>query len=303
MKELWFEKYRPKKLKEIIGQEKVIREIEGCLKNNNLPHLLFYGQAGVGKTTTALVIARELFGEGYKSNWMELNASDERGIQTIRDKVKGFAKLQPLNADFKIIFLDEADALTTEAQQSLRRIMEVYSGKTRFILSCNYLHKIIIPIQSRCKVMKFNNLEKEDVKLIIYNILKKENKELEENIINKIIEEGSGDLRRMLNELQAVVTIENATLEKVRGSEKYFIPQIVKNLYEGNKLEARGLITEMLREGFDSRRLLVEVRGYIINNIEKYQAMEGYLLKLLEADIQLINGCEEILVWDGVCFR
>ena len=156
----WFEKYRPRTFDEIVDQEEVKSAVQALLKSGDLPHLLFYGPPGTGKTTLALVIARELYGEKWRENTLELNASDERGISTIRERVKEFARTAPMGgkAPFKLIILDEADNMTTDAQQALRRIMEQYAGTARFILLANYVSRIIEPIQSRCAVFRFNPL-------------------------------------------------------------------------------------------------------------------------------------------------
>ena len=149
--EIWTEKYRPSTFADLVGQEDVIKRVASLTDSLNIPHLLFAGPAGTGKSTLALIVVRELFKENWKENYLELNASDERGINVVREKVKNFARTKSIgNVPFKIIFLDEADALTPEAQQALRRTMENYSATCRFILSCNYSSKIIDPIQSRC---------------------------------------------------------------------------------------------------------------------------------------------------------
>ncbi|HDD05185.1 MAG TPA: replication factor C small subunit, partial [Candidatus Aenigmarchaeota archaeon] len=166
--EIWTEKYRPKTLDEVVGQEKVVEKLKAFVRAKNLPHLLFAGPAGTGKTTCALAIARELYGEEWRDNLLELNASDERGIDTIRTKVKEFARTKPIgDFPFKIILLDEADALTRDAQQALRRTMENFSSTCRFILDCNFSSKIIEPIQSRCAIFRFKPLEKEAIQKYI----------------------------------------------------------------------------------------------------------------------------------------
>ena len=162
--EIWIEKYRPERLDDIVGQDEIIRRLKSYVKTRNLPHLLFSGPPGVGKTAASISIVKEIFGDSWRNNFIELNASDERGIDIIRHKVKDFARMAPLGeADFKVIFLDEADALTNDAQSALRRTMERYSATTRFILSCNYSSKIIEPIQSRCAVYRFKPLSAQAV--------------------------------------------------------------------------------------------------------------------------------------------
>ena len=152
---IWIEKYRPQKLADIVGQDEIVERLSSYVKNGNLPHLLFTGSAGVGKTTAAVTLAREFFRDSWQMNFRELNASDERGIDVVRNQIKQFARTTPLGeATFKILFLDEADALTTDAQAALRRTMESYAQTCRFILSCNYSSKIIDPIQSRCAIYR-----------------------------------------------------------------------------------------------------------------------------------------------------
>ncbi|HDJ96743.1 MAG TPA: AAA family ATPase, partial [Candidatus Aenigmarchaeota archaeon] len=149
--EVWAEKYRPKTFDDIINQEHVVKRLKAFVKEKNIPHMLFAGPAGTGKTTSALVLARELYGNAWRQNVYELNASDARGIDVIRSQVKEFARMKAIGeVPFKIIILDEADNMTPDAQQALRRIMEDYTNVTRFILLCNYSSKIIDPIQSRC---------------------------------------------------------------------------------------------------------------------------------------------------------
>ena len=174
---IWTEKYRPKKFEGVVGQEDIIKKVQSLTKSLNIPHLMFAGPAGTGKSTLALIVVKELFGLRWKENYLELNASDERGIDVVRQKVKDFARTKALgNVPFKVIFLDEADALTKEAQQALRRTMENYTATCRFILSCNYSSKIIDPIQSRCVIFRFKLLEKKDIEKRVKIITEKEPK-------------------------------------------------------------------------------------------------------------------------------
>ena len=164
MDEIWIEKYRPSNLSEVVGQTTITTRLKNYVKERSMPHLLFAGPAGIGKTTSAIALSKELFGDLWKHNLHELNASDERGIDIVRGKIKEFARTAPLGEDgFKIIFLDEADALTSAAQAALRRTMEKYSRTCRFIMSCNFSSKIIDPIQSRCAVFRFKPINPSDL--------------------------------------------------------------------------------------------------------------------------------------------
>src|SRR3990167_8569744 len=206
--EIWTEKYRPSTFDEIVGQDDFIKRVKSLTNAMNIPHLLFAGPAGVGKSTLALVVVKELFGAGWKDNYLELNASDERGIDVIRQKVKDFARTKAISKiPFKVIFLDEADALTNEAQNALRRTMENYTSNCRFILSCNYSSKIIDPIQSRCAVFRFRLLEKKDIDKIMRRITSTEKLSIDADAIDALFEACEGDCRRAINLLQTTASI------------------------------------------------------------------------------------------------
>src|SRR6187200_724330 len=224
---MWVEKYRPVKLEQVINQKQIINGLSNLIRNPyEIPHLLFAGPAGVGKTTAALCIARELLGEYWQRDTLELNASDERGIKMVRERVKEFAavmKLSTSNNDdddkpYRIIILDEADEMTSEAQTALRRIIEDSSKTTRFIIICNYLSQIIEPIQSRCVVFRFMRLAKEDVIGYLKMICEKEGVKYEEKALSQIYGATSGDLRHSINILQASAGMGSVSIANVVAS-------------------------------------------------------------------------------------
>jgi replication factor C small subunit len=212
---IWIEKYRPQKLDDIVGQDEIVERLSSYVKSGNLPHLLFTGSAGVGKTTAAVTLAREFFKDSWQMNFRELNASDERGIDVVRNQIKQFARTTPLgDATFKILFLDEADALTTDAQAALRRTMESYAQTCRFILSCNYSSKIIDPIQSRCAIYRFKPLAEAAVKEEVHRIAKKEGLTITKEAMDAIVYIAQGDMRKAINALQGAAIISNKIDDK-----------------------------------------------------------------------------------------
>jgi replication factor C small subunit len=205
---IWIEKYRPVTLAEIVGQDEIVERLQSYVRAGSLPHLLFTGSAGVGKTTAAVALAREFFGEAWNLNFREMNASDERGIDVVRNQIKQFARTSPLGgAEFKILFLDEADALTPDAQAALRRTMESYAQTCRFILSCNYSSKIIDPIQSRCAIYRFRPLDANAIAEGINRIAREENLSVRDDAIDAISYIAQGDMRKAINALQGAAIL------------------------------------------------------------------------------------------------
>ncbi len=254
MKELWVEKYRPKSLDEVVGQEEIVERLKAYAKTGNLPHLLFAGPAGTGKTTSAIALARDMFGENWRQNYFELNSSDERGIDTVRTKVKEIARLAPFGGtNFKIIFLDEADNLTADAQAALRRTMETYSKTSRFILSANYSSRLIEPIQSRTAVFRFRPLKPEAIAEYVGRIAKAEKLKITDDGMEALVYVAEGDMRRAVNALQVAAslgsTVDAEVLYKVSSTVR---PEEVKALIEkalqGEFLRAREALDKLLIE-------------------------------------------------------
>ncbi len=300
--EIWTEKYRPKEFEDVVGQEEIVKRIKAMVESRNLPHLLFAGPAGVGKTTLSLIIAKKLYGDKWKENFLELNASDERGIDVIRNKVKDFARTKPLgNVDFKLIFLDEADALTKEAQQALRRTMESFSNICRFILSCNYSSKIISPIQSRCAVFRFKPLSDEDILKLISKIAKEEKVKISKEALKKIAEISDGDARRAINILQAVAILNKEVTIKdiyeIAGiAREEEIEKMLDKVFTGKiKESSEELIKLMFRYGLSSVDMLKVLNRYIIKSKFPDLMKIELIDKLAEYEFRIVEGSDEYL--------
>ncbi len=262
----WTEKYRPKNLDEVKGQKEVVASLKAFVKAKNMPNLLFAGPPGVGKTTCALALAHELFGEELEGRFLELNASDERGIDVVRGRIKDFARSAVIGeAPFKLIFLDEGDALTADAQQALRRTMESYASATRFIISANYASRIIEPIQSRCAVFKFLPLKEEEVAALLKEIAEKEDLEVDEEALKAIFYVSEGDMRRAINLLQGCAFHgKRITKEIVYKISSTATPKEVREMLEkalaGNFKEARKFLDElMVKYGMSGEDVVFQV--------------------------------------------
>lgn len=251
---MWAEKYRPQNLDEMVNQTEIVSRLKRFVEERNLPHLLFVGPAGVGKTTSILALARDLYGPGYRNFIMELNASDERGINVIRDKVKFFARTAAIASvvPFKILIMDEADHLTSAAQHALRRTMERYTRTCRFCLIGNYSENIIEPIQSRCSIFRFSPLSEADIKAWISTIAEKENVNLIEEGLDALYEVSGGDMRKAINLLQTAAAtqggeVDDIVIYSVLGKVS---PQRIRDMINmGLKrefLEAREILRELL---------------------------------------------------------
>lgn len=299
---IWTEKYRPRTFSEVRGQRDIVEKVKAFVKQKNMPHLMFSGPAGIGKTTLSLVIAHELFGDNWRDNFLELNASDERGIDIIRNKVKDFARTRAIgDVPFKIIYLDECDALTSEAQQALRRTMENYTQTCRFILSCNYSSKIIDPIQSRCAIFRFKPLEKDDLLHILKKIEAEEKITITEGAKQALIDICQGDVRRIENILQSCAAISQTIDEELAYSlASVAKPKELKRVLElalQNKfIDARNeLLHVMTNYGLAGLDVIKQVQKEILElNLDPKKQMQ-LIEKCGEAEFRMTEGSDEFV--------
>ena len=300
MNEIWTEKYRPKTLDDVVGQKHVTERLKVYVASRNMPHLLLTGPAGTGKTTCSLALAKEMFGTEWKGNFIELNASDERGIDVVRGKIKEFARTAPLgDADFKIIFMDEADALTNDAQAALRRTMEKYSGICRFILSCNYSSKIIDPIQSRCAVFRFKPLTVDDVSGFLNMIVEKENIDITEDAVKGLIHVARGDMRRAVNSLQVAASLgKKIDLDIIYQTTGMANPEAIKEMMNtalsGDFIKARDKLDDiMITFGLSGQDVIKQIHSAVfempITDREKVKMVE----KVGEVEFRIVEGSNE----------
>jgi len=302
MDDLWIEKYRPKKLDEIVGQPVAVERLKSYVQQKNIPHLLFAGPSGTGKTTTAIALARELFGEEWKENFLELNASDDRGIRMVRETIKDYSRILPSNPiGFKILFLDEADYMTDEAQAALRRTMENFTKTTRFILSCNYSSKIIEPIQSRTAIFRFKAIPNDAIVSTLENILKSEEKEYEKGSLNVIAEMSYGDMRKAINILQVAATYSpmitvNSIYEAAGTVHKDWAVQVLTLALKGDISKSKAMLEDaIIKQGISGQDVVEQFHRVVYDLPVSDQLKADILFALGDIDFRISEGAREII--------
>jgi len=298
--EIWVEKYRPKTLSDVVGQEGITKRLISYVKRKSIPHLLFAGPPGTGKTASAIALVKDLFGEEWRGNFIEMNASDERGIDVVRHKIKEFARTAPIDAPFKVIFLDEADALTPDAQAALRRTMEKYSRICRFILSCNYVSKIIEPIQSRCAVFKFRPVSQDAMKDKLREICEKENVKINEEGLDAVVYVAGGDFRKAINALQGGASIGEVTADAIfqitATAQPEELSDLILTALDGNFVDARNKLDKLIIDyGMSGEDVVYQLyREIIASGFD--ERLKAILIKELgEIDFRLTEGAHDRL--------
>ncbi|MFC7074897.1 replication factor C small subunit [Haloarcula halophila] len=297
--EVWIEKYRPETLDDVMGHENIVGRLQSYVSRNDLSHMLFSGPAGTGKTSCATAIARELYGEDWREHFLELNASDERGIDVVRDRIKNFARTSFGGHDYRIIFLDEADALTSDAQSALRRTMEQFSNNVRFILSCNYSSQIIDPIQSRCAVFRFSPLSDEAVGAEIRHIAAEEGIELTDDGLDALVYAAAGDMRKAINGLQAAsvsgdVVDESAVYTITATARPEEIHEMVQSALDGDFTAARATLDRLLtEEGIAGGDIIDQLHRSIWEFDIDDRAAVRVLERVGETDYRITQGANE----------
>ena len=289
------EKYRPSKLDDIKNQEDIKSIFIDMVNNRNIPHMVFYGSAGTGKTSSAIAICKQLYNDTYNDNVLELNASDERGIRVVREKIKTFSQ-KTTDIDFKIIILDEADAMTNDSQFALRRIIEKYSANTRFILICNYINKIITPLLSRCAVFRFKTMKSFEIEDILMRIIKRENIVINEVNIHYLIKD---DLRRSINNLQKLIFLNRNNKIDDKIDLKYFDDEIkidINEIIYNDKLDTIEYTNYLINEGYSFEELYTVLKKELLTNTDINDNDKAKIfMEMCRSYDKIVNGSSELI--------
>ncbi|XP_077391598.1 replication factor C subunit 4 isoform X1 [Festucalex cinctus] len=313
----WVEKYRPKWVDEVAFQEEAIAVLKKSLEGADLPNLLFYGPPGTGKTSTIIAAARELYGlELYKQRVLELNASDERGIQVIREKVKNFAQLTVAGTrpdgkpcpPFKIVILDEADSMTAPAQAALRRTMEKESRTTRFCLICNYISRIIEPLTSRCSKFRFKPLADQVQEERLLEICEKEKLKYTKESILALVKVSEGDLRKAITFLQSAARLnvnnditQLAVIEIAGVVPTKMINSLIQVCFQGRFEKLEFAVRSMVDEGYAATQILSQLHDCIVEQDLSDKHKSVITEKMAVVDKCLCDGADEYLQLLSLC--
>jgi len=308
--QLLTEAYRPKCREDIVGNKSELDRLLGMVNSGKLCHVILEGPAGTGKSSTALVIAKQLFKEWIKSNFLELNASDERGIDVVREQIKTFAKTSPFNSTFKIVLLDEGDEMTAEAQNALRRIMEKYSDICIFIFAVNAAEKLIDPIKSRCEVFHFGPLSVEDITERLASVFREEKKlgafpDNDLPALRKVAEYSQGDMRKALNHLQVLLAsgepLTAGAVETIRPVDYGKI--IFDSLQKGRFLEARQNLYKAFELGYAPRYIIQLIHKVYISAELSISVKADAIFELAECDFRMTQGVDKQLAFDKLLLK
>ena len=321
----WVEKYRPKTVSAVVYQDEVTAVLQKCLTGSDFPNLLFYGSPGTGKTSAILAMAHEMFGKFVKDRVLELNSSDERGIDVIRHKVKTFSGQKVTNRlpdgtkcpALRIVILDEADSMTPAAQSALRRVIESSTSNTRFCIICNYITRIIEPIASRCTKFRFKPLTTELVTRKLNEIAVAENMTIAEDALNEIISIAGGDMRKAITLMHSVYRLKaetgekgvrtaDVTLRDVHQVSEYILPEdfapVVKAIRSGDILKLTTAVSDLITEGYSGSQLLIQLLAYVLDQEDLSNEEKCLIMKKIgSADFQLQEGANQFLQLLSVC--